>query len=254
MGGTALSSFFTPRFVTWFGYTATHVILAVALVSTAALCWFGMRNAPIYAPNTDPVWPKLLAALKLPITWQLSLLNVVVFGGFVAFSTYLPTYLKDIYSFDLAGAGARTAGFAIAAVIARPIGGMLSDRFGPRAVLIASLLGTAVLAAVVALRPPPEWPAGVAFLALAFSLGLGIGGVFAWIAAQVRPERVGSVAGLVGAAGGLGGYFPPLVMSATYGVLLPGYGVSLVLLTVAALGAMVFARFGIEHGSKNNHH
>ena len=62
--------------------------------------------------------------LKLPVTWQMSFLYAVAFGGFVAFSTYLPTYLKDVYDFDLTGAGTRTAGFAIAAVIARPIGGV----------------------------------------------------------------------------------------------------------------------------------
>ena len=60
----------------------------------------------------------------------MAFLYAVTFGGFVAFSTYLPTYLKDVYDFDLTGAGTRTAGFAIAAVIARPIGGVLSDRIG----------------------------------------------------------------------------------------------------------------------------
>lgn len=251
MGGTALSAAFTPRFVAWFGYTATHVILAVALVATAVLCWFGMRNSPKYAPNTDPVLPKLLAALKLPVTWQMSLLYGVVFGGFVAFSTYLPTYLKDVYSLDLAGAGTRTAGFAIAAVVARPIGGILSDRISPRTVVSISLLGTAVLAAVAAFHPPLEWPAGIDLVALAFFLGLGTGGVFAWVAQLAPPERVGSVTGLVGAAGGLGGYFPPLVMGATYELLLPHYGVALALLTLVALGATAFARFGIKDAARD---
>ena len=133
MGGTALSSFFTPRFVNWFGYNVTHVIIAVALV-VAAFCWSAMRDSPQWRPNTDPVVPKLVAAAKLPVTWQMSFLYAVAFGGFVAFSTYLPTYLKDVYSFDLTQAGTRTAGFAIAAVIARPVGGVLADKVGPRTV------------------------------------------------------------------------------------------------------------------------
>ena len=135
MGGTALSSALTPRMVTWFGYTLTHVIIAVLLVATAALCWSAMRNSPAWTPNTDPVVPKLAAAIRLPVTWQMSFLYAVAFGGFVAFSTYLPTFLKDVYAFDLTAAGTRTAGFAVAAVVARPIGGVLSDRIGPRAVL-----------------------------------------------------------------------------------------------------------------------
>ncbi|MFM6847767.1 MAG: MFS transporter [Terrabacter sp.] len=246
MGGTALSAFFTPRFVTWFGYTATHVIMALALVATAAICWFGMRNSPAWKPNTDPVVPKLTAALKLPVTWRMSFLYAVAFGGFVAFSTYLPTYLKDIYSFDLTAAGTRTAGFAIAAVVARPLGGILSDRIGPRTVLAISLAGTAALAVVLALRPPLELPAGIAFVAIAFFLGLGTGGVFAWVARLAPPERVGTVTGLVGAAGGLGGYFPPLVMGATYEKVFGGYGFGLALLCLVALGALAFTLVGMR--------
>ncbi len=246
MGGTALSAFFTPRFVTWFGYTATHVIMALALVATAAICWFGMRNSPAWTPNTDPVVPKLSAALRLPVTWRMSFLYAVAFGGFVAFSTYLPTYLKDIYSFDLTAAGTRTAGFAIAAVVARPLGGILSDRIGPRSVLAISLAGTAALAVVLALRPPLELPAGIAFVAIAFFLGLGTGGVFAWVARLAPPERVGTVTGLVGAAGGLGGYFPPLVMGATFEKVFGGYGFGLALLCLVALGALAFTFVGMR--------
>jgi NNP family nitrate/nitrite transporter-like MFS transporter len=246
MGGTALSSFFTPRFVNWFGYNVTHVIIAVALVVVALVVWSAMRDSPQWAPNTDPVVPKLVAAAKLPVTWQMSFLYAVAFGGFVAFSTYLPTYLKDVYSFDLTQAGTRTAGFAIAAVIARPAGGVLADKVGPRAVAITSFAGAAVMAVVVALQPAPEVPAGLAFVLLAAFLGLGTGGVFAWVAALAPRERVGSVSGLVGAAGGLGGFFPPLVMGATYSEADHSYTVGLVLLCVTAVVALLFTAFGIR--------
>ena len=246
MGGTALSAFFTPRFVTWFGYTATHVVIALALVAMAAICWFTMSTSPVWKPNTDPVIPKLVAATKLPVTWQMSFLYAVCFGGFVAFTTYLPTYLKDIYQFDLTAAGTRTAGFAIAAVLARPLGGILADRIGPRNVVAISMAGTAVLAAVVALQPPLELPAGITFVLLSFALGLGMGGVFTWVAQRAPAERVGSVTGIVGAAGGLGGYFPPLVMGATYEKVFPGYGFGLALLVLVAAGALVFTFLGVK--------
>jgi NNP family nitrate/nitrite transporter-like MFS transporter len=246
MGGTALSALFTPRFVDWFGYTATHVILAVAVAAMAAICWFGMRDSPVWTPNTAPVVPKLGAALRLPVTWQMSFLYAVTFGGFVAFSTYLPTYLKDIYSFDLTEAGTRTAGFAIAAVVARPLGGVLADRVGARTVVATSLAGTTVLAVVLAFEPPLEIPAGTAFVVMAFFLGFGTGGVFAWVARQAPAERVGTVSGVVGAAGGLGGFFPPLVMGATYELLWPGYAVGLVLLALVAFAALLFTLFGIK--------
>lgn len=241
MGGTALSAFFTPRFVDWFGYTATHVIIAIALIATASLMWLVARDSPAWRPSTDPVLPKLAAAVRLPVTWQMSFLYAVVFGGFVAFSTYLPTYLKDIYDFNLTAAGTRTAGFAIAAVVARPVGGILADRIGARVVVAVSLAGTAVLAVIVALQPPIEVPAGATFVFLALFLGLGTGGVFAWVAAESPPARVGSVTGLVSAAGGLGGFFPPLVMGATYEAVFEGYGFGLALLAVVAVVALVFS-------------
>lgn len=250
MGGTALSAFFTARFVDWFGYTTTHVIIAAALVVVALLVWTTMRDSPLWSPNTDPVVPKLVAALKLPVTWQMSFLYAVAFGGFVAFSTYLPTYLKDVYEFDLTAAGTRTAGFAIAAVLCRPLGGVLSDRIGPRAVAATSFTGAAVLAVVVALQPAPEVPAGVSFVLMAAFLGLGTGGVFAWVAEQAPKERVGSVAGVVGAAGGLGGFFPPLVMGATYDEADHSYTIGLMLLCATAVCALLYTLFGIRRKAR----
>jgi NNP family nitrate/nitrite transporter-like MFS transporter len=216
MGGTALSAFFTPRLVRSIGYIPTHLLIAAALVVVGALLWLLMRDSPLWKPNLAPVVPKLAAAAKLPLTWQMSFLYAVVFGGFVAFSTYLPTYIKNVYGFGLTGAGTRTAGFAIAAVLARPIGGIVADKMGPRKVVAISLAGGAVMSLVIALRLPPEIPAGSAFVLMALFLGLGTGGVFAWVAELAPAERVGAVTGIVGAAGGLGGFFPPLVMGATY--------------------------------------
>lgn len=246
MGGTALSAFFTPRMVQNFGYVAAHVIIAIALAVVGVIIWLLMRDSPLWQPNTAPVIPKLAAAAKLPVTWQMAFLYAVVFGGFVAFSTYLPTYLKDVYNYDLTGAGARTAGFAIAAVIARPIGGTLSDHIGPKAVMIVSLAGAAVMAVVISLRLPQELTAGSGFVAMALFLGLGTGAVFAWVAQLAPPERVGTVTGIVGAAGGLGGYFPPLVMGATYNEEEHSYTIGLMLLCITALVTLAYTIFGIK--------
>jgi NNP family nitrate/nitrite transporter-like MFS transporter len=164
----------------------------------------------------------------------------VTFGGFVAFSTYLPTYLKEVYAFDLTDAGARTAGFAIAAVVARPVGGWLSDKIGPATVLGISLGGAAIMAVVISLKPPPELLAGSAFVGMAIFLGLGTGAVFTWVAQRAPQERVGTVTGIVGAAGGLGGYFPPLVMGLTYDPVTNSYTIGLLLLCATALVALAF--------------
>ncbi len=240
MVGTALSAFFTPRFVGWFGLLTTHIVVALTLAVTAVLCMVVMRDSADFRPNTDPVLPKFKAALKLPVTWEMSFLYAVVFGGFVAFSNYLPTYIKTIYDFSAVDAGARTAGFALAAVLARPIGGALSDRVSPKYVVMASFGGTAVLSGVAMLQPPPDLWSALTFISLAVFLGIGTGGVFAWVARRSPAQSVGSVTGIVSAAGGLGGYFPPLVMGSTYDPVDNDYSVGLGLLVVTALIALLF--------------
>ncbi|MFN6550189.1 nitrate/nitrite transporter [Mycolicibacterium septicum] len=237
MVGTALSAFFTPRFVRWFGLFPTHLIIAAALALTAVLCLVAMRNSPAFQPNTDPVVPKLKSALKLPVTWEMSFLYAVVFGGFVAFSNYLPTYIKNVYEFSSVEAGSRTAGFALAAVLARPVGGALSDRIPPKYVVLTSFAGTAVLAFIAMFQPPPDVWSAATFIGLAIFLGIGTGGVFAWVARRSPAKEVGSVTGIVAAAGGLGGYFPPLVMGATYDAVDHDYSVGLLLLVATALVA-----------------
>ena len=119
----------------------------------------------------------------------MSFLYAVVFGGFVAFSNYLPTYIKTIYGFSPVDAGARTAAFALAAVIARPIGGALSDRIPPKYVVLASFgghRGDGVRSRCSSRRPicgrrsrSSRWRS---------SSGIGTGGVFAWVARRSPVE------------------------------------------------------------------
>jgi MFS transporter, NNP family, nitrate/nitrite transporter len=167
----------------------------------------------------------------------MSFLYAVVFGGFVAFANYLPTYIKTIYGFSAVDAGARTAGFALAAVLARPVGGALSDRIAPKYVVLASFAGTAALAFIAVFQPPPDVWSAATFITLAIFLGVGTGGVFAWVARRAPAKSVGSVTGIVAAAGGLGGYFPPLVMGATYDPVHNNYTIGLLLLVATALVA-----------------
>lgn len=242
MGGTALAAFLNPRLVKSIGYVPTHLLIAVLLAIMAALVWFFMKNAPDWQPGTAPVVPKLIDAAKLAVTWKLCFLYAVVFGGFVSFATYLPTYLRDVYAFDPSAAGARTAGFALAAVLARPIGGVLADKFGSKIVVLVALAGVGLLGFGVALEPAADVQAGPIFIALAAALGLGTGGVFAWVGSLSPEGKVGTVGGIVSAAGGLGGYFPPLIMGMTYNPDAENYkyAIGLSLLVVTAIAALVF--------------
>ncbi|QOT15178.1 MFS transporter [Paenarthrobacter sp. YJN-5] len=250
MGGTALAAFLNPRLVAWIGYFPTHLLIAGLLAATAILVWFLMKEAPGWTASNAPVLPKLADAARTAVTWKMCFLYAVVFGGFVSFATYLPTYLRDVYSFDPAGAGARTAGFALAAVLARPLGGVLADKVGPKPVVIAALSGVAVLGWVVNLYPEGEVQAGLTFVAMAAALGLGAGGVFAWVGVLAPQGKVGSISGVVSAAGGLGGYFPPLVMGATYDAATRSYSIGLLLLVATALVALVFTIVAVQGRTK----
>lgn len=250
MIGTAVSAFFTPRLLRQLGYFETHLFIAGLLVLSAAAVWFFMRESPAWTPNRQPLLPKLIDTLKLPITWEMSFLYGIVFGGFVAFSTFLPKYLVTIYPDDVdpVGAGARTALFAVAAVIARPIGGVLADKFGPKLIALISLAGIVSLAYIVGMQPPEGILTGITFLLMASAMGLGMGAVFAWIGPSTPPEKVGAVSGVVAAAGGLGGYFPPLAMGATYHAETNSYALGLWLLVLVGTFALIVA--GMLRGTK----
>ena len=169
----------------------------------------------------------------------------MAFGGYVAFSVYLPTYLKTGYGLEQADAANRMAGFVVLAVAARPIGGWLSDRVGPVRVLGGSL-GLVVAGAVLQSFTPGLAPLGtVAFLAMAAALGAGSGATFAFVALLAPASRTGSVTGVVGAAGGLGGFVPPLVMGSLYGTY-GSYAVGLLLLAMVAGAALVFTGTGVR--------
>ncbi|MCV7383923.1 MFS transporter [Mycolicibacter longobardus] len=235
MVGTAVSAFFTPRFVRWFGLFTTHVIVAAALAISALLCVVLMRNGPQFVPNTASALPKLMAAAKLRVTWEMSVLYALVFGGFVAFCNYLPIYTKTIYDFSAVGAGERTAAFALAAVLARLLGGTLADHILPKYVVLAALAGIAVQTLIAVFHPPADLWTGLTFIPLAVALGMGTGGVFAWVSRRAPAGSIGSVTGIVAAVGGLGGYFPPLVMGATYDPVHNNYTVALTMLVATAV-------------------
>ncbi|WP_460794990.1 MFS transporter [Microbacterium sp. GXF0217] len=243
MIGTAVSAFLTPRLVEWIGYLPTHFVIAGIMVLFAVLSWLFLRDSPVWEPSRIPLVPKVRGALRLSITWRMSFLYGIVFGGFVAFSTFLPKYLTTIYAgeVDAVGAGTRAAMFAVAAVIARPIGGVLADRFGPKVVSLVSLAGIVALAYIVGQQPPEGILTGVTFLGMAAAMGLGMGAVFGWIGPSTPKEKVGAVSGVVAAAGGLGGYFPPLVMGATYNAETNSYWLGLWLLVLVGAGALVVA-------------
>jgi NNP family nitrate/nitrite transporter-like MFS transporter len=143
------------------------------------------------------------------------------------------------------------AGFVVVSVLARPVGGWLADHYDRARVLAGLLVMTGVFAVLAAVVGGGEVDLGlepvgtVAFLGMAAGLGAGAGAVFALVAALVEPARVGAVTGVVGAAGGLGGFVPPLLMGAIYGAR-GSYTIGLLLLAVVAVAGGVLALLGFR--------
>jgi len=217
MGGTAISALTTVKLFTNQGEQAPFLITAAALGAYAVLAWVVLRDAPGRVIPTASLASRVVANARLPITWQACILYAVAFGGYVAFSVYLPAYLKTAHGLTAADAANRMAGFVVVAVIMRPVGGWLSDKFGAIPVLTGVFALVAVCAGVAAGTPPLDGIGTVAFLAMAAALGAGSGATFALVASATEPSKVGGVTGLVGAAGGLGGFVPPLIMGYVYG-------------------------------------
>jgi len=241
MGGTAIANFTTVRLADAYGAKTPFFLVAVLLVAYAAAAAALIRDAP-GARSGGSALQRTLAAAKLPVTWQLCFLYAVGFGGFVAFSVYLPAYLRTAYDLSANDAALRTAGFVVLAVAARPTGGWLSDRLHPIPVLVTCFSGVAALAVVQAFQPSLMPLATVAFLGMAGFLGAASGAVFALVGKIAPADKVGAVTGLVGAAGGLGGFVPPLIMGAVYGSQ-HSYAIGLMLLSDVAIAAAVYTGF-----------
>jgi NNP family nitrate/nitrite transporter-like MFS transporter len=240
MGGTAISALTTIKLVAHGSIHTPFFIVAGVLAAFGVAAAVVLRDAPGRQVPTQPALSRLAATVKLPITWQASALYAVGFGGFVAFSVYLPTDLKNAYLLTQTDAANRTAGFVLLAVLMRPVGGWLSDRI-PAGRVLAAAFAVVVAAAVGESLTPSLVPAGtITFLALAAALGLAAGAVFALVAQRAPAGQVGAVTGVVGAAGGLGGFVPPLVMGSIYGAT-GSYAWGLLALAVVAAAAMAYS-------------
>jgi MFS transporter, NNP family, nitrate/nitrite transporter len=240
MGGTAISALTTVKLVKADGTATPFLLTAAVLVAYAVLAVLVVREAPRRAVPSQSLVTRLAATFRLPVTWQASALYAIGFGGYVAFSVYLPTYLKSAYGLTQDDAANKMAGFVLLAVVLRPIGGWLSDRIHPARVLVAAF-AVVVLGALVQSTTPDLKPVGtIAFLAMAAALGAASGATFALVALLAPQNMVGSVTGVVGAAGGLGGFVPPLVMGSLYGRY-GSYAIGLILLAVVAAGTLALS-------------
>jgi NNP family nitrate/nitrite transporter-like MFS transporter len=206
--GQSIAVFGGPVLAGRIGIPATFICFGLASLAWCAVFALTARNPQVKTrPRTFKECFDLLRTEKL--TWVLSLFYALTFGGFVALSIYLPTLLKEVFALTPADAGARTAFFVILATLCRPVGGWLSDRIGGQTLLLYAFLGLFAIAWLMAFSSIVPFTLGA--LGCSILCGFGNGGVFKLVP-QYFPQQVGTVTGLVGAVGGLGGFFPPLAL------------------------------------------
>jgi len=229
--GAAVNLFVTPRLENLYGWRVVPRIYAVALLVTALIFWFASARDP-GAGKTQGSWLDSFKVLRNPHVWRLCQYYSITFGGFTALSLWIPQYLKAEYGMSLVAASAFAAGFSLPGSVLRAVGGALADRFGAHSItwwglwvawiclfllsypstdfVIHTIDGTRTLHIEVTL---------VVFVLLTFLLGavfaFGMASTFKYVADDF-PDNMGVVTGIVGLAGGMGGFLLPIL----FGILL----------------------------------
>lgn len=205
--GTAVASFSVPTLAEVFGLKEAFLTYIFPIVIMLLFVWFCTPEMP----KTEQRMIDSLSVMKYKHTWILSILYFVTFGAFVALGLYLPSLLIDLFHISSVDAGLRAAGFTVIATLARPIGGYMSDRMGAERILSFVFAGIAIGAAIIAFGMSNMFVMTTACLLIAIMAGLGNGAVFKLVP-QLFAKETGAVTGIVGAWGGIGGFFPPILM------------------------------------------
>ena len=229
--GAAVTKFIAPFVMVAYGWHMVAQIWAIALVVMAALFWILTKDEPqIQAQKAARTAPKSMMESLKPLgklqVWRFSLYYFFVFGGFVALALWLPRYYVGVYGMDIKMAGVLAALFSVAGSLFRATGGYLSDKYGARAVMYWTFIVCAICCFLLS-YPKTDYvihgiegniafsfgwgivPFTIIVFALGFFMLLGKAAIYKHIPVYY-PNDVGSVAGIVGLIGGLGGFFLPL--------------------------------------------
>ncbi len=234
--GTAVAALLAPRVAAGPGWPYAFWLFIPLTAGFAALFWLLARESPRFTPRAGTVVERTRVLVERPVSWVLVLFYFVTFGGFVAIGNFLPALLVSSYGLTPTDAGARTAGFVIVATLARPVGGWMADRWGGTRTLNVVFVLEALFAILLAFEPGMVGIT-IGFLGSACALGVGNGAVFKLVA-QLFPKETGTLAGVVGAAGGLGGFFPPIVLGLVRD-LTGSYAIAFMLLSEFSLGCLI---------------
>ncbi len=240
--GTVLASFFAPRLAEHMGWHGVFAIAVIPVLLALALFLLLAKDSPDRSSPQKLI--QYLRVLTEPDTWWFNLFYMVTFGGFVGLASFLAIFFHDQYGLSRVMAGNLTALCVLSGSFLRPIGGLLADRLGGIKSLLVLYWVVASLMFFVGQLPPLE----VATLSLLLGmgvLGMGNGAVFQLVPQRFQKE-IGVVTGIVGAAGGLGGFFLPSLLG-LFKDLTGSYGTGFLIFSLAAFscaGVLTYVQRG----------
>jgi NNP family nitrate/nitrite transporter-like MFS transporter len=206
--GTLIATLFGPRLAENIGWHATMGIALIPLFITFMIFIFLAKDAPTQpAPQPLANYFKVFAYKD---TWFFCLLYSVTFGGFVGLTNFLSMFFVDEYQLSSVQAGDFVTLCVAAGSFFRPVGGLLSDKFGGVKVLNSLFVIIALCMIAVSQLPPLMAITALLFIGM-MCLGMGNGAVFQLVPQRFQKE-IGMITGIVGAAGGIGGFFLPTLL------------------------------------------
>lgn len=232
--GTVLAALFAPALAAAFGYQNVFGLACIPLAVVLAIFFLYAKDAPVEVPRKGLAdYGRVLVGNR--DSWWFMFFYAITFGGFVGFASVLPGYFHDEFGFAPKIAGWATAACVLAGSAMRPLGGVIADRIGGTRSLQMVYVAVSVLVAATALAIGGAATTVALFVVALLCLGAGNGAVF-----QLVPQRFGSdiglMTGLIGMAGGVGGF----VLAAGMGVIKQqsgSYSIGLWLFAAVALSA-----------------
>lgn len=232
--GTALATFFAPRLAVSLGW---HAVFGLALLPVSLTLLVFILTAKD-SPNQPPVRPlaDYAAVLRKRDTWYFCQFYAVTFGGFVGLASFLGIFFHKQYDLTPVLAGTLTTLCVIAGSFLRPLGGYVADRIGGISLLLFLYGGVSLLLLDLATTPPLIWGTILTVLIMGL-LGLGNGAVFQLVPLRF-PREIGVVTGIVGAAGGVGGFLLPILLGGAR-QWTGGFALGLLLCAAVAFGSLI---------------
>lgn len=203
--GTLLATLFAPRLAERFGYHAAFAFAALPVLAVMLIFALFARDNPARKPA--PSSAEYAGVLREGDTYWMCLFYSLTFGGFVGLTSYLTLFFSDQYHLSHVRAGDFTTIVVVAGSFLRPVGGWVSDKMGGYRFLLLLLGAAAAGFASISALPSLATATVLLFLAMG-TLGMGNGAVFQLVPLRFS-SQVGLVTGIVGAAGGLGGFLIP---------------------------------------------